>query len=255
MNLKIAAAMVPDIKGDKERNFAASEDLIRRLAGLGADMVVLPESCLQGYPVSEEAATRESITAGAEASDGPYPKRYRSLAHELGIYLVACYDESRGDKIYNTAELIGRDGNTIGFYSKTHTLSGNEPKAYSPGDDLPVYQTEYGSVGILICNDRTFFESWRVMMLKGAQIILILSNGSHGEFNTCRLRAYAHDNGLAVLFAHPRQALVIDSSGEVIAKNSGGEEYAMAALDLDEGDEMRESFRRRRRPDLYVRLI
>ena len=47
-----------------------------------------------------ETATRESILAGAETVDGPYPERYRRLACELGIYLVACYDELRGDKMF-----------------------------------------------------------------------------------------------------------------------------------------------------------
>ena len=254
MKLTVAAAMVPDIKGDKERNFAASEEITRNLAGLGADMVILPESCLQGYPLSEQTATRESILESAEPADGPYPKKYRKLAGQLGIHLVACYDESRGDKIFNTAELIGPGGNTLGFYSKTHTLSGNDPKAYAAGGSLPLFETEYGSLGILICNDRVFFESWRIMMLKGAQLMLIPSNGDYGELNSCRLRAYAYDNGVNVLFAHPRQALVIDSLGDVLAQNGGEEGFAMATIDLCQGDEIRESIRRRRRPDLYVGL-
>ena len=80
---------------------------------------------------------------------------------------------------------------------------------YEPGADLPVFDTPFGRVGILICIDRTYPECWRVLMLRGARAALVPANGGYSRLNTGRLLAGSFDNRVACVFAHPKKGLVI----------------------------------------------
>ena len=196
MKIRVAAACVPDIKGDKERNFSAAADLTKRLALEGADMVVLPEACLQGYPAGAERFSRSEIVEMGEPFEGTYAQGFRDLAREASVYLVAGYDRRAGEILYNSAELIAPNGKTIGLYDKTHVMVGGDLGLYTPGASLSAFETGFGKVGLLICNDRVYSECWRVLLLQGAQIVLIPSNGGYSQMNTNRLQVMALDNCL-----------------------------------------------------------
>ena len=249
----VGAAMVPMRPGEKEQNCAASETLVRQFASLGADLIVLPEVSLQGYPVG--SLPRQTVLSLAEPVDGTYVKRYRTLAKEAGIHLIATYDMIRDGKLFNSAELIGPDGDTIGVYDKTHVLSGKEPGVYAAGDDLPVFDTAIGKIGILICNDRTYPETSRVLMLEGAELIAIPANGGFGEYNTTRLRTYAHDNGVHIVFSHSQQTLIIAPSGEVLTGAEGQAPGCLKTINLADRKQWREAHKSRRQPQLYRCLV
>ena len=93
--------------------------------------------------------SHEEMLELAEASDsGPSITRLRDLCAELCVHLCIGFSELGEDgELYNTALLIGSTGETIGRYRKTHGVEA----AYKVGDDLPVFDTEFGKVGILIC--------------------------------------------------------------------------------------------------------
>lgn len=251
MRVKVAAACVHDVKGDKERNFAAATWLARELASAGAQLIVLPEVCLQGYPAADESLDREQVRAMGEPLEGSYARRFRSSAKELQVYLVAGYDRAEGRDLFNTAELIGPEGKMIGVYDKTHVTVDKDAGLYAPGKALPVFETEFGKVGILICIDRVYPEAWRVLVLKGARIVLIPANGGYGDLNTHRLQVMAHDNCVCVVFAHPRRGFIINSSGEVVDRDEVGKPFAVGELDLSGIDEGQANLRARRRVDLY----
>lgn len=252
MKVKVAAACVPDIKGDRDANLAAARAMVEQLAGAGSRIVVLPEGCLQGYPIENSDLTVEESRQIAEPFDGRYAAAFRDAAREAGVYLVAAYDRRDGDRVYNTAELIGPDGKTIGLYDKTHGLNPAGAEYYTPGDGLRVFDTEFGRVGILICMDRVFAENWRVLMLQGAELVLIPANGGYSENNTHRLQSMAFDQCLPNVFAHPKRGLVIDVAGGIVDHDSDGvRPYALGELDLGEVGPRQEKLRQRRRPDLY----
>ena len=225
--------------------------MVRQLAEARAQIVVLPEGCPQGYAREGSDLSRGRLRDIAEPFDGQYARAFRGAARDAGVHLVACYDRRDGEDIYNTAELIGPDGGTIGVYDKTHTLSGSEPCYYTPGEALRVFDTEFGKLGILICIDRTYAENSRVRMLQGAQLVLIPANGCYSEMNTHRLQAMAYDQCLGCVFAHPRRGLVIDVNGNIIDHDQdAAKRYALGELDLDLVEQRRADLRGRRRPEL-----
>jgi predicted amidohydrolase len=256
MKVKIAAACVPDVKGDKKQNFAIAVEMTKQLASAGAQIVVLPEVCLQGYPAAQNSFRHDDIKKMAETLDGSYVQQFRALARELGVYLVTGYDRLDGNDLFNTAELISPKGATIGIYDKTHVRSGGDVGLYTPGAALPVFETEFGKVGLLICNDRVYAECWRVLMLQGAQMVLIPSNGEWGEANTRRMQVMANDNCVGCAFAHPKRGLVISSKGGIV--DYDGDElkpFALGELDLSDVAERQASLRQRRRVDLYQKWL
>jgi len=91
---------------------------------------------------------------------------------------------------YNAALLFNRKGEIIGRYYKTHLQS--QDLKYSPGKDLPVFETDFGKVGIVICADRRWPEAVRALRVKGAELILNPSYGMWGEANEWWLRTRAY---------------------------------------------------------------
>src|SRR5262245_30711634 len=211
----VAALVLPNVRGDWEKALRRVESYTRRAAALGAKFVVAPEACLDGYCCHESGLTKATFSRGAEPADGPSIARLSQLARELDLYLCIGFSEIDRGELFNTAVLLGPDGRTVGRYRKTHGVE----ELYTPGDELPVFDTRYGKVGILICFDRQLPEAARTLADKGARLILIPSNGMWGAMNDSMLRARAYDNGVFIVFAHPRDGLVIDPGGRIIAAN------------------------------------
>jgi predicted amidohydrolase len=211
----VAALVLPNVRGDREKALGRVEAHARRAAALGAKIVVAPEACLDGYCCHESGLTKEAFSRLAEPEDGQSIVRLSRLARELDLYLCIGFTEIDRGELYNTAVLLGPDGRTVGKYRKTHGVE----ELYKPGDELPVFDTRYGKVGILICFDRQLPETARTLADKGARLILIASNGMWGGMNDAMLRARAYDNGVFIVFAHPRDGLVIDPGGRIIAAN------------------------------------
>lgn len=251
-SVTVGAACVPDVKGDRDANLDAAYGFTRRLAAEGAQLVVLPEACLQGYAIADPDQDRDHVRSLAEPADGPYAQAFRNLARENGVFLVAGYDRQEGDYVYNTAELIGPDGETIGFYDKAHVGGGYDHELYSPGRGIPVFDTRCCRLGILICVDRTVPENWRLLLLQAAELVAVPANGGYGQDNTDRLVTMARDNAVCCVFAHPRRALVVDHKGNILDEDKDPlRPFALATLDLSQIASKQEDVRLRRRPELY----
>jgi len=137
-------------------------------------------------------------------------------------------------------------------YDKVHAGSPPDQGFYTPGAHLAVLETALCRVGILICVDRTVHENWRVLMLQGAELIVIPANGGYGDDNTYRLVTMARDNAVCCAFAHPRRALVIDASGSIVDYDRDPlRPYALGTLDLSRIASRQSDVRSRRRPELY----
>ncbi|MEV7008631.1 nitrilase family protein [Streptosporangium sp. NPDC051022] len=150
-------------------NALAVEARLTAAAEAGADLIVLPELATTGYVFE----TREEAFAHAEAvPDGPTVQSFARLAAERNVYIVGCVVEQDGQKLFDTAVLVGPDG-YIGRYRKTH-LWNTEKLWFTPGDEgFSVFDTRIGRIGLLVCWDIWFPETARIVAQMGADIICI----------------------------------------------------------------------------------
>ncbi|PLX32790.1 MAG: hypothetical protein C0600_01645 [Ignavibacteria bacterium] len=154
---------------DVERNL---ETLTGHLRDRVSDVAILPELCTTGYFFHDA----EQLERVAETADGPSVTRFRDLAAERDMVIVAGFAERDGDAIYNSAVTAFPDGRSE-VYRKVH-LFAEEKAIFTPGDGgFPVY--DWGDrlrLGVMICYDWRFPEAARTLALKGAQVIAHPSN-------------------------------------------------------------------------------
>jgi predicted amidohydrolase len=183
------------------------------------------------------------------------------LAAELGIYLAPGLDELAQDKVFSTALLIGPQGDLIGVYRKVHMGAG-ERHWWARGSRFPVFDTDFGRLGMMICFDRQLPEPARLLALQGAELLLIPTAGAYGEKkyerNLAMMKTRAYENKVFLAMAHPTEGLVVNPLGEVLARKAYDEETLVRRVDLDYVYESRDGDCRdllaERRPDLYGAL-
>ena len=108
----VASLVLPNVRGNKAKALARVELYMRRAAARGAEIMVAPETCLDGY--CSYGVSREELLSLAESSeDGPSITRLRALCRELSVYLCIGFSEVSDGELYNTALLIGRQGETV----------------------------------------------------------------------------------------------------------------------------------------------
>ncbi len=150
-------------------NVAANVATLRRLAARfdEADLVVLPELANSGYnfPSRQAAAKCAESTRG-----GPFLEALLGIAASAGQHIVTGLCERDGQALYNAAVLLGPTG-VLGTYRKLH-LFVDEKDIFAPGNlGLPVFDLPGARVGLQVCFDWIFPEAWRVLALRGAEII------------------------------------------------------------------------------------
>ena len=252
-------------------NVARASDLVRAAAAEGGRLIVLPELASTGY-VFESAA--EAAALAETVPDGPTTRAWAALAAELGVHIVAGIAESAGDVLYNAAVIVGPEG-YIGTYRKAH-LWDRENVFFAKGNlGFPVFDTALGKVGVAICYDGWFPETFRRLALGGAEIVCIPTNwvpmpdqpeGEAAMANTLH-RAAAHTNGLFIACADrvgiergqpfEGQSLIIGATGWPLAGPASRDrtEILSALVDLDAAGRKDlnafNSLLRDRRTDIY----
>lgn len=169
----------------------------RKAKALGADIALFPELWSCGYEIPQE---EYALNALAEEPDGPFVTPFSALAKELNMAIAITFLEKGVNG--NSLRLFDRHGAPILHYRKVHTCDFGDEHMLTPGEDFPVadLDTEKGSVkvGSMICYDREFPESARILMLKGAEVILT-PNACPMECNRLsQLRGRAYENMLAI---------------------------------------------------------
>lgn len=257
--------------GAVDANMARASDLVRAAAAEGGRLIVLPELASTGY-VFESAA--EAAALAEPVPDGPSTRAWAALAAELGVHIVAGIAESAGETLYNAAVIVGPEG-YIGTYRKAH-LWDQENVFFARGDlGFPVFDTALGKVGVAICYDGWFPETFRQLALAGAEIVCIPTNwvpmpdqpaGEAAMANTLH-RAAAHSNGIFIACADrvgiergqpfEGQSLIIGPKGWPLAGPASRDrtETVSALVDLDAAGRKDlnafNSLLRDRRADIY----
>jgi predicted amidohydrolase len=133
-----------------------------------------------------------------EKVPGPSSKLMSLKAKQYGMYVAGgiVRKVTEPDRLYNTALLYGRKGELVGTYDKIHPYSPeNNEQGITPGTRAPVFDTDFGKVGIIICYDSWFPDVTQLLALKGAELILFPNAGHQPEF----LYARAGDNGVRIV--------------------------------------------------------
>ena len=164
--IRVALVHAPPVAGDLAANWATFERLARQAAAERADLCMSPECFLDGYAVQQANWDRDRLLEAGRVAASQYLPAAKDLARELGIMLLLGMTYTAGTKCRNSAFLIGSDGREIGRYDKTHLL--DHDLRFDPGMGLPVFQTRFGTVGIMICADRRWPETARVLRVQGA---------------------------------------------------------------------------------------
>lgn len=223
---------------------------IDRVAEQNPDIICLPEAMTM-------AGTGLSYADVAEPIPGPTSRRLGQMAKKHGCYLVACYNERDGHGVYNTAVLIDRDGQIVGKYRKAYVPREEIEGGVTPGDEYPVFDTDFGKVGMMICWDVQYVGSAQIMALKGAEIIFLPIWGG----NETLMKARAIENHVfLVSCGYGARSWIIAPDGEVLAEaaeqGEGNSQIAVAEIDLNRryldpwlGD-MRARFFKEHRDDL-----
>ncbi len=190
---------------DQDANEAKGVAFCRRAREMGADIALFPEMWNIGYtPCPSDEDERKQWQARAVGADDDFVAHFKALAKELNLAIALTYLERWEGGPRNSLSLIDRHGQVIMTYAKVHTCDFSMEAACTPGEEFYVstLDTEQGpvEVGAMICFDREFPESARVLMLKGAEIILTpnacrLDDGRIGQF---RARAFENMVGVAM---------------------------------------------------------
>jgi predicted amidohydrolase len=240
------------VKWDIEANWQTFQRTVEAHAREGVDLVVTPECHLDGYAASDKDWTLERFEAIAQDfQTSPYLARVRHLAEKHRLSILFGYTEKRDGKFYNAALLVDRNGRTVGQYYKTHLQ--NHDLRFTPGEDLPVFETSWGKIGVLICADRRWPETARVLRVKGARLVLLPSYGMWHLDNEWWMRTRSYENENFLAFVHPKVAFVSGPKGRILAKlQSNVPGMLVYEVDLSEVTEDRHI--RDRRPKLYKEL-
>jgi predicted amidohydrolase len=161
-----AVAQIDPKLGERERNLETCIARLEEAAAQGAQLLVLPECAIPGYMFE---SFDEALPYAVEVP-GPSTEALERECRRLGMYVVCGELERDGDQLRNAAVFVGPDG-LIGTYWKTHLPFLGVDRFVTPGDELTVWETPLGRIGIEICYDLRFPEVTRTLALRGADIV------------------------------------------------------------------------------------
>ena len=230
-----------------------------------ADLIVLPELANSGYNFTSKS---QAFALAEEAGKSRYLEFLQSVSASLNTFIVTGFNEREEDKIYNSAILLGRNG-IIGKYRKLHLFL-NEEDYFTRGNlGLPVFDLGDYKIGMLICFDWIFPEVWRILALKGADIICHPSNlvlphaqkvvPAHALVNRV-FTVTANRTGTEGDITFTGKSFIADTKGNVIRMTSEKkEEVVLATIDPREARDKMVTIRNNvlndRLPEEYRDLI
>jgi predicted amidohydrolase len=254
MTLRIAQVKVYPQKGNLEANHERLASVLGQLAEHQPDVVITPECFLDGYVVTEEWVTVDNL---AEYAIVPENSRYvsdiaRWASQTRAWFILGCTRRAE-EGMYNTALILDRSGRLAGVYDKVHCQT--HDRKFRAGSRLPVFGSDFGPFGVMICADRRWPETVRTLALDGARIIFSPTYGMCNALNLHMMQTRSYESEVWIVFTHPGQALVTGPRGEVLTdERAENVPFVVSEIDLGEVDQVRtgpSAHLRDRRPEVY----
>jgi predicted amidohydrolase len=233
--IKVALLQMTACGTDQAANRDKGEAFCRQASAAGADIALFPEMWNIGYTFFDpsQPGARENWQAQAVGRADAFVRHFRALAEELRMAIALTYLECWDGGPRNAMTLIDRHGAMVMTYAKVHTCDFDLEAACTPGDEFYVrsLDTAQGavSVGAMICYDREFPESARILMLQGAELILVPNACEMEQNRLAQLRARAYEDmaGIALTnYAAPQ------SNGHSVAFDGVAFDEAETSLDM-----------------------
>ena len=269
-----------------EENLKKAEEMVRKAAGQGAQVILLPELFEREYFCQQKRY--DFYQYALPVDENPAVEMGMRLAKELEVVLPISFYERDGNVLYNSLAWVDADGSLLGVYRKTHIPDDHfyqEKFYFTPGNTgFMVFETKYGTLGAGICWDQWFPETARSLALQGAEVIFyptaigsepILETDSMPHWRRC-MQGHAGANLVPVVAANrigredvePCEAnagqksslifygssFIADETGELVQSASRDqEEILIQTFDLDQVRDNRLSWGifRDRRPEMY----
>lgn len=286
-NRKVTVAAVQmKCSQNVEENIKKAEELVRRAAAKGAQIILLPELFERQYFCQERRYEYYSFAKSVAENDAVL--HFSKLAKELSVVIPVSFYERDVNRLFNSVAIIDADGTNLGIYRKTHIPDDHyyqEKFYFTPGDTgFKVFETAYAKIGVGICWDQWFPETARGMAVQGAEILFyptaigsepILECDSMPHWRRC-MQGHAACNLMPVVAANrigteevvpceengsQQSALtfygssfITDNTGELLVQAGREEETVITAeFDLTEMEKDRLSWGlfRDRRPECY----
>lgn len=272
--ITVATVQIKPKLGEAEDNLVKMTEMISKIASQQkVDLIVFPELITSG----NELGVR--FTELAQRVPGPTVNLMAQRANEYGVFIAfGMVTKERVESVlYNSAVLVGPDGDLIETYDKVH-LRGEERMAFREGFKMPVAETEIGNIGLMLGYDLAFPEVARSLSLDGADILCIMANWEAAQIDEWKtyVRARAYENSVFIAAANRvgedvtlnfgGESMVVGPRGQIYASlaeetdpESGAplEGFAVARIDLDEVRKNREEYQfiQNRQPLVYKTLV
>jgi len=274
--ITVACIQMRPAVGNKRENVAASLARIDEAAANGASLVVLPELANSGYVFEDRA---EAFRLAEEVPAGDTSAAWIEAAARHKLHIVAGIAERAGAALYNAAVVVGPSG-YVGTFRKMH-LWNAENLFFEPGDlGFPVFRTPIGRIGVAICYDGWFPETFRLQALQGADIVCVPTNWvpipgqqpGREAMATILHQAAAHSNSIFIACADrvgtergqpfEGQSVIVAPTGWLVAGPASreSEEIIYARVNLSDARRKRNwnafnQVLRDRRTDVYGEML
>ncbi|MDI6643778.1 MAG: carbon-nitrogen hydrolase family protein [Methanobacteriaceae archaeon] len=267
--IKIAVCQMK-VVDNKEKNIENAVNMIKEAAINLSNIIILPEMFNCPYD------NQKFLEYAEKRSNSKTLKYISRTARNYGVYIVAgSIPESYKNNIYNSSFTFNNHGQIVAVHRKLHlfdieipgSIIFKESDTLSAGDNLTVFDSEYGKIGVAICYDMRFPEIFRLMAVDGAELIVV-----PGAFNMktgpdhweVLIRSRAVDNQVFMVAASPARneelsyvaygnSMIVNPWGDVLARAGSHEEMIYADIELSELEKVRRELPllKNRRTDIY----
>ena len=236
-----------------ENNMLKGIEYCKKAKEIGADIAVFPEMWNTGYKMLFEGDLKDQDNIPQEKinkwnskaieNDNEFINEYINLAKELEMAIAITYLEKTKKKPRNTVVIIDRKGNIVLKYSKVHTVDSKMEAFIEPGTELKTCELDYGrgkvKLGTMICFDRDFPESARILMLQGSEIILVPNACYMSKIRLEQLKVRAYENMIGIVTVNYANHGGKSSVYNPIVRNINKHELNSEMLVMDDKEEIK----------------
>ena len=240
-DFKVAILQLDTIN-DSDKSLVKGIEACKKARELGADIAVFPEMWNIGYEMPSNKNKINKWMSKAITENDSYLLSFKNLALELNMAIGITFLERTDDLPKNSIIIFDRFGNKFLKYSKVHTVDFKMERYTKPGDDFYVGELDCEggkvNIGVMICFDRDFPESARILMLKGAEIILVPNACFMSKIRLEQLKVRAYENMVGIVTINYSTNGGKSSAFSPIVRDKNKNELESKILIMDEKEDI-----------------